>query len=153
GELKEPRTLNGMHRGAINAVAFSTDGKWCATGGSDGAIYLWDSETGEMIQSIPNAHGGSVTSLTFTLANELISPGNGVMYVWKDPKKPQRQKVASLGGKVDTLGAFYHIEKGREAETLALIDQGPQLRVLSIAEVATRGVVKSTTGTAQFTTF
>src|SRR5438270_6059410 len=73
GEMKDPRELNGMHRGPINAVAFSTDGNWCATGGGDGAICLWDTATGELIQRISNAHGGSVTSLTFTPAKELIS--------------------------------------------------------------------------------
>jgi WD40 repeat protein len=155
GELKAPLTLNGTHRGAINAVAFSTDGKWCATGGSDGAIYLWDTDTGEMVHPIPSAHGGSITSLTFTPAKELISTGNGVMYAWtlKDAKRPRSHRIASLFGNVDTLGAYSHVPKEGDPETLVLIDQGQQLRVLSVVGIAVRGVVKSTTGTAKFTTF
>src|SRR6185295_11220852 len=118
---------NGMHRGPINAVAFSTDGNWCATGGGDGVICLWDTATGELIQRISNAHGGSVASLAFTPAKELISTGNGVMLAWtlENPEKPRRQRVASLVGNVDNLGAFYHVppkESKQEPETLVLID-------------------------------
>src|SRR5206468_7620469 len=111
------------------------------------------------VQRIENAHGGTINSLTFTPAKELISTGGDrVMLAWmlREGEKPRPRKVASLNGNVDDLGAFYRVPpKGskQEPETLVLIDQGRQLRVLSVAGGSTRGVVNSTTGSANFTTF
>ncbi len=53
---KPRRTLKG-HKGAVNAVAFSPDGKWIATGGrtakDDYEVFLWDAKTGEVKQAFP----------------------------------------------------------------------------------------------------
>jgi hypothetical protein len=45
-------TLLNAHTGSANAVAFSTDMRWLATGGSDGRVRVWDTRTGTMLQDL-----------------------------------------------------------------------------------------------------
>jgi WD40 repeat protein len=52
---KSRRALKG-HKGAVNAVAFSRDGRWIATGGrtpkdNDNEVLLWDAKNGQIKQT------------------------------------------------------------------------------------------------------
>jgi WD40 repeat protein len=40
------------HRGEVRAVAFSPDGKLCATGSLDGSVRLWDAATGRAVRAL-----------------------------------------------------------------------------------------------------
>ncbi len=56
-EGKPRRTLKG-HKGEVDAVALSRDGRWIATGGrtakeNDYEVILWDAKTGEVKQTFP----------------------------------------------------------------------------------------------------
>ena len=44
----------------VNSVAFSPDGERLASAGGDGAVKVWNSRTGKVIQTLANAHAGSV---------------------------------------------------------------------------------------------
>jgi WD40 repeat protein len=88
--------LKGEHKGPISAVAFSPDGKLCATGGEDRGIILWDTATGQVKHRLPRVHGGAITSLQFSPQdNLLISIGRDYpLRVWKieaDKVVPQKQ--------------------------------------------------------------
>jgi len=48
----------------LNAVAFSPDGDGVASAGGDGAVKIWNSKTGQVIQTL-NAHTGFVSSVAF----------------------------------------------------------------------------------------
>ena len=146
----EPLELAEAHCAPINAVAFRGDGAVCATGSEDRSICLWDTATGKLLHRLEGAHKGAVTSLTFTPKNQLVSAGkDATIVVWsmKDGEAPERvSEIDKLGGMVDVLGVSAD-------GTQVLYDQGRQLRVLSLADKNTKGVITNTTGTANFTTF
>jgi WD40 repeat protein len=153
---QEPVELSEPHRGAINAVAFSADGKLCATGGEDRTLSVWSTETGKPLSRYEDAHGGAITSLDFTPAGLLVSNGRDhYLRTWslQDGRKLTREDNGPLGGNVEDLGTFHNAQKGKEGETLVLIDQGRYLRVLSLGDRSTRGVITSSSETANFTTF
>jgi eukaryotic-like serine/threonine-protein kinase len=49
----------------VNSLAFSPDGERLASAGGDGAVKVWNSKTGKVIQTIPNAHPDAVFSVAF----------------------------------------------------------------------------------------
>ncbi len=59
------------HTAAVNAAAFSPDGRWLATGGDDTSIFLWDVETIQNLDVEPQpieltGHTGKVVDLAFS---------------------------------------------------------------------------------------
>ncbi len=58
-------TLQIGHTGIIHGQAFSPDGSKIITGGHDGLIKLWDTETGKIIKSI-NGNGTPIRSVSFS---------------------------------------------------------------------------------------
>jgi WD40 repeat protein len=56
------------HKGGINAVAFSPDGKTILTGSDDKTARLWNSFTGECIKSFTGNYSSNVTSDIYTVA-------------------------------------------------------------------------------------
>ena len=55
------RTLAG-HKGGVNSVAFSPDGKRALTGSFDGTLRLWDLATGKTLLTL-KGHTGGVRSV------------------------------------------------------------------------------------------
>ena len=48
----------------VNSLAFSPDGERLASAGGDGAVKVWNSKTGKVIQTL-NAHPDFVSSVAF----------------------------------------------------------------------------------------
>ncbi|WP_020473178.1 HlyD family efflux transporter periplasmic adaptor subunit [Zavarzinella formosa] len=73
---KEPlRELSEVHDGAVNAAAFSPDGKYCVTA-DERSIHLWETATGKRIYKFPaGEHHSPITSLTFTPQGRVVSAG------------------------------------------------------------------------------
>ena len=148
-DKSKPVELKDAHRGPIFAVAFSADGKWCATGGDDRAIGLWNTETGEQVQRIQSAHNGSVTSLAFTPAGQLVSAGKDYrLVVWsvRDGKAEFVRDIPQRAGTVEQLGV-------NKDGTQVLFDQGGQVRVLNLADWSIKGVVRNPSASMNFGTF
>lgn len=61
-----------VYSGPLDAVAFSPDGGLLASGGRDHAIRLWQTETGENIQTL-TGHGDWITSLAFSPDGTLLA--------------------------------------------------------------------------------
>jgi WD40 repeat protein len=156
--------LRGGHSGPINCVAFGPQGKWCATGGDDRAICLWDTTTGKQLQrlaggqknfsaeaaSAAGGHRGAVTSLAFLSANRLVSAGTDkTLLVWtlqEDGAKDGPPLVFDRrSGDVANLGV-------NPLEQMVLFDYGRELRVLTVPDQKTVGVLQTPSGAMNFST-
>ncbi len=67
-------TLTG-HTDTINALCFSPDGNWLATGSNDLTARLWDVKTG-ICKHILQGHKGRITSLCFSSDSCLLATGS-----------------------------------------------------------------------------
>ena len=72
-----------MKRGDIWTVAYSPDGKQLATGGIDGAVRVWNPETGEATATYLG-HKLAVHSLAYNASGTLLASGgrDGAVRVW-----------------------------------------------------------------------
>jgi WD40 repeat protein len=156
--------LRGGHAGSINCVAFGPQGKWCATGGDDRAICLWDTASGKQIQrfaggqknlsaeaaSAAGGHRGAVTSLAFLSDSRLVSAGTDkTLLVWalkEDGSKDGPPLVFDRrSGDVASLGV-------NQREQTILFDYGRELRVLTVPDQKTIGVLQTPSGAMNFST-
>jgi WD40 repeat protein len=69
------RVLTG-HTDEVYAIAFHPDGTRLATGGRDGAVWLWDVARGEEVVRMPG-HKGYVWSLAFSPDGTTLASGSG----------------------------------------------------------------------------
>ena len=84
-----------QHRGRLSSMSLSPDCKLAATGGVDGAIHIWDLETGKLVRVIVG-HSGHVTSVSWSPDGNSIASGG-----WGDGTnphlgRPQRNAAAGL---------------------------------------------------------
>jgi hypothetical protein len=143
------RELTDKHAGVITCVAFSPDGRFCATGGEDRAIILWRTATGEILYRFPPGHRAAVSALQFTPSSQLISAGkDNTLRLWSVHERGAILEATfdRRAGEVTNLGAA-------PDGTQALFDQGQSLRILSLPEGRTEGVLRQSGGAARFTTF
>ncbi|GAB1370158.1 hypothetical protein MASR1M45_02160 [Candidatus Kapaibacterium sp.] len=68
---------------AINAVKFTPDGKYLASGGDDGIPKLWDVETGELVREFLG-NGSKIWSLDINNTGEMIAIVNDFseIFIW-----------------------------------------------------------------------
>jgi biotin carboxyl carrier protein len=131
--------LKGRHRNAVSAVAFSLDGKFCATG-DDQSILLWNVATGEQLYEFPAMHHGPITMLQFTPQSKLLSSGrDNTLLVWDLGQKGARVETAleQRSGQVSVICATAN---GREV----LFDQSNKtLRLLALPERRSLGILEA----------
>jgi WD40 repeat protein len=73
-KILQPRYALVGHKGKVNSVAFSPDGKIIATGGHDSKIIFWATLTGEMVGSL-EGHYRSIESIAFSPDGKLLAGG------------------------------------------------------------------------------
>jgi WD40 repeat protein len=62
-------------QGELNTLAFSADGSLIATGGRDGTIRVWSTDSGRRLHDCPG-HRGAISSLSFSHENRLLISGS-----------------------------------------------------------------------------
>jgi cleavage stimulation factor subunit 1 len=61
------------HTGGVRCVRFQQNGKYYATGSSDGCVKIWDTTDGSCVRTIDKAHGGTfIASVQFTKNGQYI---------------------------------------------------------------------------------
>jgi WD40 repeat protein len=81
----------------IQCVAFSPDGKLLAGGGFEGAIALWDAESGQLL-SLLRGHSSYVEGLAFGLRGKTLLSGSldGSVKVWDAERGSELKTLAPL---------------------------------------------------------
>ncbi len=76
-------TIIDAHSNGCNAVAFSPDLRWLATGGDDARVRIWNTRTGTLVQEL-TGHSGGVHSVQFSADGSFLASGstNNVI-LWK----------------------------------------------------------------------
>jgi WD40 repeat protein len=149
----KPTVLQGRHEGAVNCVAFGPQGRWCATGGDDRALSVWDADSGKRLAHKAEAHRGPVTSLQVTPEGELVSAGqDGQLIVWKRESENSEKLIRVKAKTIDRRGRGV-AQLGLSADgTKVLFDQGRELQVRDLASRQIEGVLQNPEGMGNFTT-
>jgi WD40 repeat protein len=146
---KPARQLEGEHKGALDSVAFSADGKICATGNEDHSITIWDTASGKEKYNF-QAHRGQVSSVQFTPLCELVSAGrDNTIKIWALGEQGARQIPVPFLNRSGDVAALGVSPDGHRV----LFDQGKMLRVLSIPQGLTEGVLQNAGTPSNFTSF
>lgn len=143
-----PLELPERHKGAVNAVCFSPDGKLCATAGDDRNIVLWDVASRKRAQTCAGAHRAAVTSLTFAADDVLVSSGRDhALNAWAVNGDQPLKRVQDFAGRTGEV--LVSNTDGRHV----LYEQGKELRVQALKDKAFEGVLPSTSGASTFSKF
>jgi RNA polymerase sigma factor (sigma-70 family) len=74
------------HNGPVRALSFAPDGKTLASGGMDGAVLLWNAETGQAIRDYESYvwYAAPVQALAFSPDGETLAVGSfGGIFLWE----------------------------------------------------------------------
>jgi len=83
------------HTADINAITFSRDGRWLATGGSDRKVKLWDFGESRHTPALEFAHAAFVWSVGFNADASLLAAGcdDKNVYLWQTQTTALAEKV------------------------------------------------------------
>lgn len=94
------RTLT-AHKDAVWSVAFSPDSQTLASASEDATINLWNSETGQRLQTL-GGHSDSIRSIALSADGQTLVSGSGdsTLNLWHLPQGELRQTLTGHTGAV-----------------------------------------------------
>ena len=100
------RKLEG-HKGRVNSVAVSPDGKWAASGSHDNTVKVWDLETGECLKTL-KGHTDWVQSVAITQDGKQILSGSNdhTFRIWDVDSGQEQAKLEEHTSWVRSLAAL-----------------------------------------------
>lgn len=102
------------HTQSVNAVAFSPDNRWLASGGKDNVIKIWDLTNGNVLRSL-YGHSSNINALAVSDDGQLLASGSG------DVKDDRDFGIFIKGGVVggeDNTVRIWNVKTGRELQVL-----------------------------------
>ncbi len=130
-------TLHG-HRGPVEGVTFSADGRRLASASLDGTVNVWDAATGQVIRTL-KGHTDSPTSVAFSPDGRRIASGS----------RDQTVKIwdAETGGVIQTLrGHSNHVNSVAFSPDGRRIASGSIDRTVKVWNAATGQVIHTLEG-------
>jgi WD40 repeat protein len=114
------------HIRSANAVAFSTDNRWLASGGKDNLIKIWDLATGNVLRTL-YGHTSNVNALAVSPDGKLLASGSGDINDKRDLGTFTQGGV--VGGAEDNTVRIWSVQTGRQLQVL----RGHELPVGAVA--------------------
>lgn len=128
------------HNDAVQAAAFSPDGKLCATAGADRSIHVYQTESGELVRQL-DGHDAAVTSVAFVSPDSLLSgSADGGLLLWKLGESAEPVRLPNVTSVV-AVAVDPESGKGVSADTA---------RVVNFWDLASQTSLGKVTGGAPF---
>src|SRR5882672_5839199 len=123
---KPELVLQTGHTRSANAVAFSPDNRWLASGGKDNVIKIWDLTTGNVLRTL-YGHTSNVNTLAVSADGKLLASGSGDINDKRDLGIFTQGGV--VGGAQDNTVRIWSVQTGQQLQVL----RGHQLPVGALA--------------------
>jgi WD40 repeat protein len=114
------------HTRSANAVAFSPDNRWLASGGKDNVIKIWDLANGNVLRTL-YGHTSNVNALAVSPDGKLLASGSGDVNDQRDLGTFTQGGV--VGGAEDNTVRIWSVQTGRQLQVL----RGHELPVGAVA--------------------
>src|SRR6266481_1830208 len=114
------------HSRSANAVAFSPDNRWLASGGKDNVIKIWDLATGNVLRTL-YGHTSNVNALAVSPDGKLLASGSGDINDKRDLGTFTQGGV--IGGAEDNTVRIWSVQTGQQLQVL----RGHELPVGAVA--------------------
>ncbi|MDX6530895.1 MAG: hypothetical protein QOH41_3185 [Blastocatellia bacterium] len=114
------------HTRSANAVAFSPDNRWLASGGKDNVIKIWDLANGNVLRTL-YGHTSNVNALAVSPDGKLLASGSGDINDKRDLGTFTQGGV--VGGAEDNTVRIWSVQTGQQLQVL----RGHELPVGAVA--------------------
>src|SRR5882724_8676386 len=118
--------LQSGHTKSANAVAFSPDNRWLASGGKDNVIKIWDLANGNVLRTLYGPTS-NINALAVSPDGRLLASGSGDINDERDLGTFTQGGV--IGGAADNTVRIWSVQTGQQLQVL----RGHELPVAAIA--------------------